>query len=398
MKGDVKLRYCLIGGDLHEVSDFAHLTPKQRPSSSCPECGSSLILKLGNSGKVAYHAAHKAENHSCSLTNSEGALHFNTKAYIFEQLKKGTKLFIKQICSGWALPGYKPHCRWKVSRPYLWLEDWDKVELEKNVRNRRPDIVLYRNSQPIAAIEICVSHALDEEKKNELREFSLPWIEVKAEGDIIDEYFVNWAEGFEDEDEEYPWKIEKPLIFDNCYPKPKDWICDACLTGPEEYGEQLAKREEQMALREAQEISTRLKRISDEREYLQRQLMYAQGADNHVIKAKAIVLLKSLGETEYIELFVISRHHSEPPYNKEEIYLKEGKYGGKILISEQPVTDNSKRNIYEFYKDWIKNKELLHQKVCHLTDWVTLSEFEKLTPTRFIPYQWKLLQGWTKIK
>jgi len=108
MKGDVKLRHCVVKDILHEVSDFAHLSPKHRPESFCPECKSQLILKLSNSKSSkskSHHAAHKNENISCSLSSPEGILHFNTKWYIYEQLKLGNKLFIKQECAGSTLAG-----------------------------------------------------------------------------------------------------------------------------------------------------------------------------------------------------------------------------------------------------------------------------------------------------
>ncbi len=399
MKGDVKLRYCVVKDILHEVSDFAHLSPKQRPESFCPECESHLILKLSSSKSSkskAHHAAHKNENLSCSLSNPEGVLHFNTKWYIYEQITKGKKLFIKQFCSGWALPGYKRQCsRWqKSSRPFLWIENWDDVQIERNVQSLRPDIVLYRNNKPIAAIEVCVTHAIDDEKKAKLREIGLPWIEVKADGEIIDEYFVNWAEEYEDD--ELPWKIEKPLNYDNCYPPPEEWVCENCQTAPEEYAEQLKKRDELEASREAQAQSERLKKISDEREKVRKQLCYLQDQDNRIIKAKAVVLLKPFGETDLLELFVIERHNPEPPYNPEEIYLKLGRIGGQILISEEPINEVSKKNIFEFYKTWVKGKEKPMQKVYHLTDWIDKAEFENLVINYVIPYEWKRFQGWIK--
>lgn len=399
MKGDVKLKHCVVKDIIHEVSDFAHLSPKQRPESFCPECDSQLILKLSNStspkSKV-HHAAHKNENLSCSLSSPEGVLHFNTKWYIYEQLTKGNKFFIKQICSGWSLSGDKWQCsRWqKSSCPYLWLENWDDVKIERNVQSLRPDIVLYRNDNPIAAIEVCVTHEIDDEKKTKLREINLPWIEVKADGEIIDEYFVNWVEEYEDD--EFPWKIEKPLIYDNCYPLPEEWVCDSCKTAPEEYVERLKNRDEQEALREAQAQSDRLKKISDEREKVRKQIRYTQDHDNHIIKAKAIVLLKPFGATELLELFVIERHNPEPPYTLEEIYLKAGRIGGQILISEDPITEHSKRNIFEFYKNWMKAKEKPMQKVYHLTDWIDKTKFENLVNNYSIPFEWKRLQGWIK--
>lgn len=272
MKGKVLLSHCLVDGRLHNVSDFADLLPKDRPRATCWECELELVLKLGTSGKMTHHAAHKAENPECGLTNPEGALHFNTKAYIYEQLqngiKKGSKLFIRQNCAGWTRPGsLNRSCSrlGKGTRPFLWLESWDSVRMEKSVQNRlRPDIVLFKNGQPIGAVEVFVTNAVDEEKMEKFQSIGLPWIEIKAEGEIIDEYFVDWAE--EDEEEEFPWKIEKPLIYHACFPTPDEWICNDCLEAPERYAERLKEIEEQKAIREAEERTQQLKRIAVERE------------------------------------------------------------------------------------------------------------------------------------
>lgn len=396
MKGDVKLKHCVVKDIIHEVSDFAHLSPNQRPESFCPECDSQLILKLSNSSSPnskVHHAAHKNENLSCSLSSPEGVLHFNTKGYIYEQLKLGNKLFIKQECAGSDLAGInKKRWCWNDSQSFLWLENWDDVQLERNVQSLRPDIVFYRNNQPIGALEVCVTNAVSDEKQEKLRELGLPWVEVKADGDIIDEYFVNWF--VEDEDDEFPWKIEKPLIYDKCFPVPEDWVCERCQRAPEF----LKELEERQAMREAEIQSEKLRQISDEREKERKKLRYFQAQDNHIIKAKALFFLKPLGEKELIELFVIQRHNADLPTKVEEIYLKLGRYAGKILISEEPITADSKRIIFEFFKDWYRLQKRLNQMVYDVTDWVEISEFEKLLSNSKLPYEWKRLQGWVEIQ
>lgn len=199
MRGDVKLRCCKVGDEIHLVPDFTHLAPKERPFSICPECEQPVTLKLGSSGKVAHHTAHQLDNKLCSLTNPESALHFNTKMYIYNELKKGSRLFLKQRCAGWTLPFTKIN-QTEIKRPCfsqkfnkcLWLEDWDDVQIEKSVSSTRPDIVLYREGKPIGAIEIFVTHAVDENKKALLRDAGVQWVEVKAEGESFDEYFIDW--------------------------------------------------------------------------------------------------------------------------------------------------------------------------------------------------------------
>lgn len=390
MKGKVKLRFCSVNGEIRNVSDFAHLTPKNRPAAVCPECKNLLILRLGDVN--AHHAAHKTEASYCSLTTGEGMLHLNTKHYIYEQLRQGSKLVIKQFCSKCATPGFNPFNSWLGSRPYLWLEDWDEVQMEKKIGSLRPDIVLYRGGQPVAAIEVFVTHRLDEEKRARLGELGLPWIEVKAEGEEIDEYFVNFADGYEDEF--VPWRIGKPLIYHECSPQPDEWVCDHCRTAPERAAAMLKKRDEQEASRQAWEQSERLKKIADEQEKTRKRLRYTHDHDNHILFARAIMLLKPFGETELLELFVVERRSPEPPYTPEELYLKLGRTGGQILISEEPITENSRQAVNEFAKNLVRLKEKRNQEVLKLTAWLPLSEYEKQIKNFTFPKEWKRFQGW----
>lgn len=395
MRGDVKLRYCKVGDEIHFVSDFAHLAPKQRPFSICPECELPLTLKLGSSGKVAHHAAHQSDNKLCSLTNPESALHFNTKMYICDELKKGNKLFLKQSCAGWTLP-FTRAGQTEIKRPcfsqkfnkYLWLENWDDVQIEKAVSATRPDIVLYRESKPIGAIEIFVTHAVDENKKAILKDAGVQWAEVKAEGESFDESFVDWAEEYADEFDEFSWKIDKPLAYENCFPMAESWTCESCLKAPEQFAERQAAAEEKERLE-------KLAIINERRAEETRQRKYTNQFDNKVLFAKAILFLRRLAESEYVELFVVRRDNSEPPYKSEELYLKLGKYGGKILISEEPITDNSKEEIKQFFRDWLLVKSRGAQEVVHITNWIEESEFDRLTANYANPYAWHpVLRKW----
>lgn len=380
----------MVDGETRSVSDFAHLPAKDRPIAVCPECKNLLVLRLGTVN--AHHAAHKAENNSCSLTTGEGILHFNTKHYIYEQLRRGSKLYIKQACPQCTRTSVTPYATWLRSRSFLWLEDWDDVQMEKTIGSLRPDIVLFRDRQPVAALEVFVTHRIDEEKRAKYKEIGLPWIEVKADGEEIDEYFVNWADDYEDE--EIPWKIEKPLIYDSCEPAPEAWVCEDCVTAPQRYAEMLKKRDEEEALREARIQSERLKKLTDEKERIRKQLRYTQDQDNHILFARAIALLKPHGEIELLELFVIERRNPAPPYEAEEIYLKMGRIGGKILISEEPITENSKQIINEFAKDVIRIKNRVHQEVLKLTKWLPLAEYEKQIKNYTLPKEWIRFRGW----
>ena len=117
---------------------------------------------------------------------------------------------------------------------------------------------------------------------------------------------------------------------------------------------------------------------------------------HRVVKAKAMMLLKPLGQTELLELFVVQRDDPEPPFAPTEIQLILGGESGQILITEEPVTIDSKRLIFEFYKRWLKDLESPQIKIHHLTDWVEPAEFETLTADYALPFEWKRLQGWLK--
>jgi YesN/AraC family two-component response regulator len=184
------------------------------------------------------------------------------------------------------------------------------------------------------------------------------------------------------------------LIYDRCEPQPEAWVCDDCVTAPERYAEMLKRRDEEEALSEARAQTERLKKLADEQERIRKQLRYTQDQDNHIIFARAVVLLKPFGETELLELFVIERRNPLPPHEPEEIYLKLGRTGGKILISEEPITENSRQAVNEIAKNFISFKDKRFQEVFKLTKWLPLSEYEKQVKNYTLPKEWIRFRGW----
>lgn len=251
MKKEPKLVYVIYEDTLHHVSDFVSQPVKQRPDVFCPDCRSAVILKLGE--RKAHHVAHKPE-FLCILTKPETVLHLNTKAYIHSQLINAQKLYINQYCTGWVAPeigsyeGGQRACRGERERRFLWLADWDRVEVESFVESRKPDIVFYRDNKPIAAIEVKVTHAVDEQKRIDLEQSGLPWFEVEANEDFY--------EG------ERKWTADKPLPYVRCVPSIPKRICDRCLKAPAEYREQVyediaRRREERRKEKERHEAHER---------------------------------------------------------------------------------------------------------------------------------------------
>ena len=201
----VKLRWCLVGGELRDVADFADVPAPLRPAAICPVCRNPVVMKLG--AARASHCAHRPAD-DCVLKRGETALHFNTKMYLYRQLSKGGALTVIESCAG--VPEIAD-CAETHAR--VWLEDWDAVEVELCLESRRPDLVLLKGGQVVGAVEIFVTHKVDAAKAADLRDRGIPWVEVKATPGL---YEKNWT-------------AEQPLTVFRLEPV-EDWRCDCCAT------------------------------------------------------------------------------------------------------------------------------------------------------------------------
>ena len=177
------LAWVLVDGRPRCVSDFAALPPRQRPRPSCPLCGRTLTLKLGRIRR--HHAAH-APNDDCRATRPETALHIDTKLYLAEQLTSAIAsdptLMIRRRCEGTPLE------RCDAIRDEPWAHGWDEVVVEAGgtAERFRPDILLRTEGMPIAAIEVLVSHRVPDEKAAALEGAGLPWIEIRADPELLE--------------------------------------------------------------------------------------------------------------------------------------------------------------------------------------------------------------------
>ncbi|MEO8611641.1 MAG: competence protein CoiA family protein [Chloroflexota bacterium] len=224
-KHQAKLQWVLVEGNLHHVSDFAHLPPHERPQALCPVCSREVRLKLGT--VRVHHCAH-APHVECAATQPETALHLNTKLYLYRQLQQVHKLTVMEKCTHkrgfyglpyntedwpqWQIMQYKNALACQEAREYTWLEHWDAVEIEYTIGSRRPDIALLAQGNVIGAIEVFVSHAVDEEKAAYLKGLGIPWLEI-----VGDEDFYTG---------ETAWIPDTPLHIHRM--QPSAWICDTC--------------------------------------------------------------------------------------------------------------------------------------------------------------------------
>lgn len=165
------LQWAAVEGKRVNVSRFASLPPAKRPPATCIACGEPVVMKLGS--YVVHHVAHRPDS-TCRVRSGESALHFNTKMYLQSELSKTERI----IATAYCMAGRRSvtPCLNRIS---LWDGvQWNRAATELAVGNVRPDVVLLDGDLPVAAIEVHVSHAVSESKREKLRALQIPWIEV----------------------------------------------------------------------------------------------------------------------------------------------------------------------------------------------------------------------------
>jgi len=193
MSEQIALAWALVDGQRVSASSMVGVDPEKRPAAVCPCCSEAVTWKAGT--VVTPHVAHRPGS-SCAVTNPETAAHWNAKYRLAERLNAGEPLTFDVPCEDC---GYL--CRASINLAevgvesrlqYLWSfrdDVWDlffhapnqvRAEVERAVGNRRVDVALVCCDRVIAAIEIKHSHAVDEQKRRDLAEHRVPWIEVSS--------------------------------------------------------------------------------------------------------------------------------------------------------------------------------------------------------------------------
>jgi hypothetical protein len=158
---------------LTRISSYAHLPPRDRPAAFCPSCHERVWMKLG--GHVRHHYAHRAES-DCVAAGGEGALHLSAKLHLASELSPRHPLQLEYSCSGAETD--RQRCL-RVTSVAFPLE-WDELRVEHALPSLRADILLLRDGEPAAAIEVFSSHAVGDLRADKYRSLGVPWLEVAA--------------------------------------------------------------------------------------------------------------------------------------------------------------------------------------------------------------------------
>lgn len=135
----------------------------------CTCCGERVIARQG--GIREWHFAH-ASGADC-VGAAESALHQAAKQVLLDN--KGTSLPARSIQTEVTLADGRKGIGY-AKRPEMWI-DFDTVETEVNLGVVRPDVVAISNDITIF-LEIAVTHFIDEEKRKNLDQLSIPTIEI----------------------------------------------------------------------------------------------------------------------------------------------------------------------------------------------------------------------------
>lgn len=160
MKNTGKMTCALQNGELKDIEEVEN---GLKCNCLCPSCGERLIAKKGNVKK--HHFAHKS-GINCEY-GYETSLHLMAKD-IFNELK-----IIKIPKVTLHMPGSNVH-------KTLYEENYvsvDRVELEKKIGDIVPDIVVYVKEK-ILLIEIYVTHKIDSEKLDKIKNNNMSVIEI----------------------------------------------------------------------------------------------------------------------------------------------------------------------------------------------------------------------------
>ena len=307
----VEPRWVLVDGQLHDVSEFSHLEKRQRPDAICPICELPVVLKLGTIN--VHHYAHRTDA-ACVASQSETALHLNTKFHLYRELRAAgpAEIVIEQACQ-W--------CHEKKQR-YVWLKDWDDVKVEYRMDSFRPDIALLREGRVIGALEIFVTHAVDDRKIAYLVKHHVAWLEFAARPEMYEPPTA--------------WKKVEPLPLSSSEIPYPAWSCEECALKKEQERQQREKDEERRRIH-----NERIERTRQERE------QYEQ--DNVVYVAMMFDVYYNSGK-KYREVFFVKKRFKDAQWIRSSVENENHKV---LLAIDHPEGESAGNRALQKIKRWV---------------------------------------------
>lgn len=143
---------------------------RARAPFRCPGCGDPLVPHLGR--LRARHFAHEPGS-KCPLTAPETALHLNAKERLLQlcadAFAGAERVLLRARC---------PSCR--RATPLDLAAVGDEARDEEPLGPLRPDVLVLKGGRPALALEVLVTHAVDEKKEAALAALGVPALEIDA--------------------------------------------------------------------------------------------------------------------------------------------------------------------------------------------------------------------------
>lgn len=173
----VQLEYGLRGDKVIFVSELTDLERGKACNCICPVCRKRLVAKLGPHNQ--WHFAH--DGAECNLVAAQQtALHMLAKE-IIESSKKlrfpGISIKKDDYCND--IEDFRVQAEIPSSIEYrkASVVNCDSVSLEKKISSIVPDIMVTAKARK-CLIEVAVTHFVDEEKEQKIKEIGLPLFEI----------------------------------------------------------------------------------------------------------------------------------------------------------------------------------------------------------------------------
>jgi len=160
MAKNLNLLYALKNGELVGVDD---VESGLKCECVCPACGERLVAKKGT--KTMHHFSHYS-GHNCEH-GYETSLHLAAK----EILQQAKRIMLPAVY----LNDKNKSEDWLISEPKEIIIDHVDVEFRTN--NVIPDIVVHSKNKQLF-IEILVTHRIDEQKLNKIKDAAVSTIEI----------------------------------------------------------------------------------------------------------------------------------------------------------------------------------------------------------------------------
>ncbi len=172
---EILLSYGKRDGKVVHISEIGPEENGKRCKCTCPYCGGELMAKLGNGGRQR-HFAHMGET-NCDPTHAQQTgLHLLAKEILKENreiLLPGWEISRKDIIRGSDFPFIEPD----LPAAGALMCKYDSVEIEKDYSSIIADAVIMVKGRP-CAVEIAVTHFIDEQKTKKARDLDLPMFEI----------------------------------------------------------------------------------------------------------------------------------------------------------------------------------------------------------------------------